>query len=539
MKVAGKPARRVRKKKEAVASSMMGALLRDEKPAGKDAQKTKEARAISIGTQLGDFIVRETASVLGNPEPPSADVIIIRAGPGNPADAHYYTDACLEDSVQRGIWNGVPCHLDHPTDSEDKDIPERSVESMAGYFGNAKMVTVTDEATHQRVKAVSATFTPEHGHEMVLRKLRTAAQYSQEYPNRSYVGFSINAKGMGESATIDSKQYDRVDKITGVESVDIVTRAGAGGKLLTFRESYRMAKAAVKDKTTEAADKAKTVPFTEAHAKAMTEALTKAGVSVSEAQITEAFGQAAAPAAGSNGNNGSAAPAADDDDDDSALKTPDQKTYESKKADPMDDDSKGPDAEDAKEAAADAKEAAAKSAADAKEVKKGGNKPPWLEDDAQESDDGDIAESTISMSVEAMTRGQLKQFAKEALSREAAATREAAAAKIEANAAKREAADAVREVASMKESARAAVADLKTQLREGEATKIVENLGIPTSHRPRVLREMHRDGGKTRAGMLAIAEEYVSVVLPTLGGGGAIIRESGVPQKLVIDCFAD
>ena len=492
--------------------------------AGKTAHKpsppVREARTLAIGTKLADFTVREAASDLSDPQPPTADVIIIRAGPGNPADAHFYTKACLEDSIARGIWDGVPCHVDHPTDSEDKEIPERSVESMAGYFTDAKLVTVTDDATHERVCAVSATFRPESGHEMVLRKLRTAAQYSQEHPNRSYIGFSINATGSGEPDTIDGREYDRVDQITGVTSVDIVTRAGAGGKLLTFKESYRMAKAAVqeKDTTEAAAAKPAKVAFSEAQAKLVAESFAKAGITATEAQITEAFA--------------SASNSADDgDEDDSALKIPDgKKTYEAW------DDNNNPDSNDSKESSGDETEA---------KKEAGKQMPPWMEDDAKEGDkskeddEESSREAAVSMSVESMTRGQLQKFAKEALTREAIATKEAANAKLQAASAKREAAAAIQENATMKESARAAVSDLKTQLREGEARKIVENLGIPEFHRPRVLREMHRDGGKTRAGMLMIAEDYAATQLPSLGGGGAIIRESSVPNVLTIDCFAD
>ena len=158
---------------------------------------------------------------------------------------------------------------------------------------------------------------------------------------------------------------------------------------------------------------------------------------------------------------------------------------------------------------------------------------------AEEDDEESSREAAVSMSVEAMTRGQLQKFAKEALSREAIANREAVSAKSQAAAAKREAAAAIQENATMKESAREAVSELKTKLRESEAFKIIENLGIPEFHRPRVLREMHRDGGKTRAGMLMIAEDYAATQLPSLGGGGAIIRESSVPNVLTIDCFAD
>lgn len=200
-----------------------------EKPDG-----AKESRA----QQLGIFPLREVGS---GKDPGTARVIIIREGPGNLGDRHYYTASTLAASVKDGLWEGAQCFFDHPTLTEDRDIPERSVKNLAGWFSDAKIVDYVDPE-FGKCKAVEATFHPQSGEDRTVGLLRTCVEYAKAFPDKSYVGLSINACGDGQPAEIGGEEWNRVDKITEVVSVDFVTRAGAGGKPITFRESVKAAR---------------------------------------------------------------------------------------------------------------------------------------------------------------------------------------------------------------------------------------------------------------------------------------------------------
>ncbi len=178
-----------------------------------------------------------------NLEKGTARVVIIRSGPGNAGDRHYYSPECLEDAVERKVFEGAQNYVDHPSKIEDQIIPERMVEKLGGWFCDVALAQCENEQGIT-VPCIEATFVIEPGNELVLGKLRAAQQYAAQFDGRPYIGFSINAAGVGSPATIDGQDYNRVDRITEVISVDLVTRAGAGGKLLQLKESNRMKKAA-------------------------------------------------------------------------------------------------------------------------------------------------------------------------------------------------------------------------------------------------------------------------------------------------------
>lgn len=175
-----------------------------------------------------------------NLEKGTARIIVLRAGPGNAADKHYYTPECLEEAVERKIFESAQCYIDHPTKLEDQIIPERMVEKLAGWLSDVEMGKCENEQG-VTVPCIEATFYLESGNELVLNKLRAAQQYAASFDGAPYLGFSINASGVGAPAEIDGQEYNRVDRITEAISVDMVTRAGAGGKLLQLKESQRKA----------------------------------------------------------------------------------------------------------------------------------------------------------------------------------------------------------------------------------------------------------------------------------------------------------
>jgi hypothetical protein len=166
--------------------------------------------------------------------------MLIREGPGNLGDRHWYTAEVLQKAVAEQVVEGAQCFLDHPTEVEDRVQPERSVLKLGGWYSDVALGDFSDPKLG-KVSAIYADLHPPVGNEKVLELLRTAVQYADKFPDKSYVGLSINAIGIGEKATINGEIWNRVDHLSEVVSVDIVTRAGAGGKLITFREAAKMA----------------------------------------------------------------------------------------------------------------------------------------------------------------------------------------------------------------------------------------------------------------------------------------------------------
>lgn len=166
-------------------------------------------------------------------------VLLIRSGPGNLGDRHYYTDTCLAEAASSGVFEGAKSHVDHPTPTEDREQPGRSVRSLAGYFSNVDAQPYKDPQLGDTV-GLFATFHPAQGRDDIVALVRTCVEYRNRFPTKQYVGLSISATGSGSSDEIEGEAWNRVDSITSVESVDIVTQAGAGGAFVPLRESLKV-----------------------------------------------------------------------------------------------------------------------------------------------------------------------------------------------------------------------------------------------------------------------------------------------------------
>jgi hypothetical protein len=198
-----------------------------------------------FGGITSNFAFRE-ASIVGNIDVVK-NVVLLRAGPGNLGDRHYYTEAALRDAVARDLFEGTQAYLNHPTTVEEQIQPERSVEKLAGWYSDVTVREYSDPKLGKTV-ALYGDFHPRVGDERVISIIRTCVEYAKRYPRMAWAGLSINAMGDSFPDTIDGEQWNRVDRMDAVESVDIVTRAGAGGTLVALKESYRMKTGATKTK---------------------------------------------------------------------------------------------------------------------------------------------------------------------------------------------------------------------------------------------------------------------------------------------------
>ncbi|MCT1368408.1 hypothetical protein [uncultured Kocuria sp.] len=130
----------------------------------------------------------------------------------------YYPAAVLERDGPR-VWPiGTQVFLDHPGQFESYDLPERSIRDLAG-----KIVT-----------------TPVYENDGIYAEV-------EFYPHIAPiieamwadVGMSIRASADAKPGEADGRSGPIIQRITSGISVDVVTKAGAGGKLVALLESAR------------------------------------------------------------------------------------------------------------------------------------------------------------------------------------------------------------------------------------------------------------------------------------------------------------
>jgi hypothetical protein len=177
-------------------------------------------------------------------------VVIISQGLGNLADRNYYSESAIKSGVS--VYEGRKAYFDHPTETSERERPNRSVRELAGHYENVKA-----EKDDQGLYALKADFVPISSNEEVQGLLDHAIQYKKKYPDKDYVGISINGDGEGEEMQYDefikkvspsAKEMEKISKIEGrpinvimkltdAVSADLVTEPGARGRVLLEQES--------------------------------------------------------------------------------------------------------------------------------------------------------------------------------------------------------------------------------------------------------------------------------------------------------------
>lgn len=242
-------------KKETEMSSTAAALTRD-------GVKPQES-ALAIRAEIR---LRETAGVGDVRSKPKSEVvgwtkfkaILIQEGLGNLNDAFFYTREALQSAIP--IFEGKKIYADHPSRIEEQDRPERSVRDVLGHFENIEFIE-TDDGRGQLIGDV--VILPDEPFEWARSLMRHAYDYAQKYPDKSFIGLSINAMGDAidtpiekvlesspESARLKVKKAQEMgittvrvcQTITDAVSCDLVTEAGAGGKVTQLVEGAGMKK---------------------------------------------------------------------------------------------------------------------------------------------------------------------------------------------------------------------------------------------------------------------------------------------------------
>lgn len=178
--------------------------------------------------------LRETASKARISESEGAasnrrKITVIEAGWGS---SGYYPIEVLERDIPKVFPVGTHMYMNHPSESEDREQPERRVESLAAVFtkvpwreGNAMVTEAELFGTWEQVISERA----------------------------AHIGTSIRAIGEYHEGEADGKQGPIIDGLIEGISSDFVTKAGAGGKVGALVENARTnPQEAMKKQVTEA-----------------------------------------------------------------------------------------------------------------------------------------------------------------------------------------------------------------------------------------------------------------------------------------------
>jgi len=164
--------------------------------------------------------IHEVASLRpSDPEGKLWDVTLIEAGMS--ANNRLYEAKVLKEAVP--LFEGAWTYLDHPTDEQERERPERSILEKAGKIS--------------KVKDTGGNLVGEWA--VVSQWLRETMLEASSLGISDWAQLSINAVGTGEEVKEGNKNYFRVDRIEKVNSVDVVTVAAAGGKVNRLLASDR------------------------------------------------------------------------------------------------------------------------------------------------------------------------------------------------------------------------------------------------------------------------------------------------------------
>lgn len=140
----------------------------------------------------------------------------------------FYPAAVLERDGPKVFRSGLHMFVDHPTETEAREKPERSVRDIAA--------VLTSDAIWQEKGS--------HGPGLYA-DARVAAPFREVLDDIApHIGVSIRAAGTVKHGEADGQSGNIVESLVSAHSVDFVTVPGAGGAITSLVESARARRAA-------------------------------------------------------------------------------------------------------------------------------------------------------------------------------------------------------------------------------------------------------------------------------------------------------
>ncbi len=181
-----------------------------------DSADSKESKILL--DKQGNLVLCESAATLETIVLKEAkadyEIKLISPGPGSSA---IYPAEVLKRDGPNVFKAGTHVYLNHPTSAEEAARPEGDVKNLAGVLSSG----ATYHESHAKGPGLYAR----------MKVFQDHAQIVEE--KAAHVGMSIRASGVAEAGKTGKGGLPILKELTSAESVDVVTRAGAGGMILT------------------------------------------------------------------------------------------------------------------------------------------------------------------------------------------------------------------------------------------------------------------------------------------------------------------
>lgn len=189
----------------------------DEMPPG-----IREAEEAEIRPLLADEVPMIEATARALAEAGKAEIVVIKPGWGS---SGYYPAAVLQRDGPKAFPAGTHMYWNHPTASERRERPERDVHELAATFAE-------DSAWRDAGKDGPALYANVDVLNQWTPHLKELAPH---------IGNSVFGNGKGHMGVAEGRRGFIFDSIipSPTNSVDFVTHAGAGGKVLSLIEAAR------------------------------------------------------------------------------------------------------------------------------------------------------------------------------------------------------------------------------------------------------------------------------------------------------------
>lgn len=154
-------------------------------------------------------------------KPSEVTIDIIRSG-WNKSGSRYYPAEVIERDVPLVYPVGTQMFINHPGQEESEDRPERSLYDLAAVF-------------------TSTPYAVREGDQVVMRSTARVFSRHREFLEEAHkdIGVSINGNGDGSITEREGRTGLVLERLTYGQSVDFVTKPGAGGRIIALMEADR------------------------------------------------------------------------------------------------------------------------------------------------------------------------------------------------------------------------------------------------------------------------------------------------------------
>lgn len=184
---------------------------------GEPAEESDESQVAEVELDLAPIVPISESAVSKDGE---ISIKVIQPGQGSTG---YYPAEMIQRDGPKVATKGLHMYWDHPTVTEAKERPERSLKDLAA--------TLTTDAAYDANGPQGPGL---YAKAKVTERFRGAVNDLAEH-----IGVSIRGSGRIVEREAEGKTRRVVEELTALESVDFVTKPGAGGRIVSLFEAAR------------------------------------------------------------------------------------------------------------------------------------------------------------------------------------------------------------------------------------------------------------------------------------------------------------